>query len=125
MSQDDEAPIPLESGDEEELTPLPLAEEAPSAPGQTSSKIRAFGAVAVGAGKKEKAYQRQPSLTGAGAVRCRMFHSKISVASLEHLIESINEWLDGEEIEVKHVGELVGVMEGKTPEPNLIVMIWY
>ena len=37
----------------------------------------------------------------------------------------INEWLDSDEIEVKQVGHLIGTMEGKRPEPNLRVMIWY
>ena len=39
--------------------------------------------------------------------------------------ESINEWIDGDKIEVKEVGHLIGVMEGKTPEPNMIIMVWY
>jgi hypothetical protein len=124
MSEEEEAPIPLE-GPEEELEALPLAaEEAPAAE-KSSSKIRAFGSVAAPLAEQRKQFQRTPNLTGAGAVRCRMFNSKISVPALEHMVEKINEWLDSEEVEVKAVNQVVGVMEGKTPEPNLIVTVWY
>ena len=47
------------------------------------------------------------------------------VAAIEHMAEQINSWLDGDQIEVKHVNEVVGVMEGKKPEPNVIVTVWY
>jgi len=41
------------------------------------------------------------------------------------MIDQINEWLDENEVEIKFIGQVVGTMEGKTPEPNLIVTIWY
>jgi len=64
-------------------------------------------------------------VTGQGATRCRIFHSKIAAAPLENMEQAINEWLDSEKIEVKNVGHVIGTMEGKRPEPNVIVMVWY
>ena len=124
MSEDEEAPIPLE-GPEQEEEALPLAEEQAPAAGEASSKIRAFGSVAASTARRQKQFKRAPTLTGAGAVRCRLFNSKISVPALTHMIEAINEWLDSEDVEVKAVNQVVGVMEGKTPEANVIVTVWY
>ena len=124
MSQDEEASIPLE---DEDLAPLSLAdEEDASGPisGRSSTKIQAFGAHA-DVLAQQKQYKRTLNLTGAGAVRCRLFHSKITVGALDHMINTINEWLDENDIEVKSVAQVVGTMEGKTPEPNVIVTVWY
>jgi len=89
------------------------------------SKIRAAGARSpLDRGKQE--YARSLNKTGTGATRCRMFHSRIALAPLEHMQSSINEWLDSDEnLDVKHVGHIIGIMEGKSPEPNLIVIAWY
>jgi hypothetical protein len=121
MTQEDEAPLPLEP---EELEPLPLEDEAPvgtSAP--ASASIKAFGGHQ--AGHAEVKYRRGLNITGAGATRCRIFHSKLTVAALQHMTGQINEWIDAGDIEVKHISEVVGVIEGKTLEPNLIVTVWY
>ncbi len=124
MSQNEEVPTPME----EDLTPLSLADESgDSGPnsGQSSTKIQAFGAHAAGAAAQQRQYKRTPNLTGAGAIRCRLFHSKVTVAALDYMIEQINEWLDENKIDVKYVSQVVGTMEGKTPEPNVIVTVWY
>ncbi len=124
MSQNEEVPIPME----EDLTPLSLADESgDSGPisGQSSTKIQAFGSHAAGVAAQQRRYKRTPNLTGAGAVRCRLFHSKVTVAALDYMIEQINEWLDENEIDVKYVSQVVGTMEGKSPEPNVIVTVWY
>jgi hypothetical protein len=70
-------------------------------------------------------FKRRVNINGTGAIRCRIFHARIAEAPLGHMQNTINEWLDANEIEVKHVGHLIGIMEGKTPEPNLIAMVWY
>ena len=104
---DDDAPLSIEDG--------------PMASGK-SSKIRAFGAAAAMA-KKE--LTRPMNLSGTGATRCRLFHSKITIGAVDHMVSQINEWLDASDIEVKHVTDVVGTMEGKKAEPNLILTIWY
>lgn len=121
MSQDEETPLPLEG--DEDLEPLPV-EGGLEASDLTSSKIQAFGAAAA-AGAQERKFSRTLNLTGTGATRVRAFHSKITIAAIEHMADQINEWLDASQVEIKHVSQVVGVMEGKKPEPNLIVTVWY
>ncbi len=75
-------------------------------------------------GKKAQ-FERALNINGQGATRCRLFHCKISEGPLEHLQNTINEWLDNEEIEVKHVSQVIGMLEGKRSEPNLIIMVWF
>ena len=130
MSQD-EAPVPDEKepvplDDYDDLEPLSLADEDPtgSLSGMSSTKIQAFGTQTDALLHKQQ-YKRIPTLSGTGAVRCRLFHSKITLGALDHMTNSINEWLDENEIEVKYVAQVVGTMEGKTPEPNVIITVWY
>lgn len=70
-------------------------------------------------------FRRPMNNTGKGATRCRLFHCKIAESSMEHLQSQINSWLDDDEINVKCVGHMVGTMEGKHNEPNIVIMIWY
>ena len=85
--------------------------------------ISAFGGGAQISHQQE--FRRPLNKDGTGATRCRIFHSRIAAAPLDYMQNQINQWIDADTIEVKHVGHTIGVMEGKTPEPNLIVMIWY
>jgi len=91
------------------------------------SDSEGLGLKTIGAAEsvKETKFTRPVNADGTGATRFRIFHSKISLAPLENLEHSINEWIDGDKIEVKQVGHLIGTMEGKRPEPNLLVMVWY
>ncbi len=112
-------PISPENDDEE-----PISLEGTSQESGGTASVRAFGAAAqktVG----EKQFNRELNVTGQGATRCRVFHSKISVSALEMLQKQINEWLDDDEIEVKQVCQTVGTLQGKTAETNLIVTVWY
>lgn len=74
---------------------------------------------------RRKEFKRKPVNTGKGAIRCRVFHCKITESSIEHMENQINTWADDEDIDIKHVGHLVGAMEGKHTEPNIIVLVWY
>jgi hypothetical protein len=121
----DEEPIPLDDVEEpiplDDEEPIPLGDEEPASGGGFS----AIGAEA----KQQKArpeFRRPLNNDGAGATRCRLFHSKIADGALKYLEEHINEWIDGGEIEVKHVGHVVGTLTGKSSsEPCLMVMVWY
>ncbi len=109
--------------------PLPVEKEEPLTLVEPSSVIkpgglRAFGATAAKTEHKMQ-FKRPLNTDGRGATRCRMFCSKIAFASLQHMEQQINEWVDSDTIEIKHVGHVIGTMEGKTQEPNLIVMVWY
>jgi hypothetical protein len=90
----------------------------------TGTAVRAIGGGGM-LGDKKATFKRSLNVDGQGATRCRMFRSRIAAASLEHMEKQINDWLDGDKIEIKHVGHVIGVVEGKTPEPNLLVMVWY
>ena len=84
---------------------------------------KAFGA---GGGSQHKEdFTRGMNLDGTGATRCRLFTSKIGLGPLTHMEEMINEWLDSENIEIKHVGHVIGTMEGKRAEDNVLVLVWY
>ncbi|MFA6134154.1 MAG: hypothetical protein WC869_09095 [Phycisphaerae bacterium] len=145
-------PIALAGGDEEDPLSLPPP-RAPGAPGQPAQAAQPINGVRAAApapasavrsafapgaapsavraikttldtGKRTQ-FKRAPVNTGQGAVRCRLFHCKVAESSMEHLEDQINTWLDDGDIDVKHVGHMVGTMEGKHAEPNIIVMVWY
>ncbi len=112
-----------------EEAPAPAGEPAvslvdnPPAAEETKSKIRLdVGGLGV---QGKASFRRAMNLTGTGATRCRIFYAKIGPAPMEYMQKSINDWLDQEELEVKFVSQVVGVLEGKRAEPNLIVTIWY
>lgn len=70
--------------------------------------------------------RRPPRPGTAGATRMRIFHSKLSDGAVTHLDHQINEWLDqNPDVEVKFANTTVGVWEGKHPEPNLIMTLFY
>jgi len=114
----EEEPISLEGPEEAESVRL-----VGGAGG--GSSLRAFDSGSALGSTVAKKFTRPLNLTGQGATRCRVFHSKIAVASLEFMEGQINEWLDKEKIEVKAVGHVIGTMEGKRPEPNVVVVVWY
>jgi hypothetical protein len=120
-------PPPAPKPKEEEDEPIALVSddemESVSSSSMTAKK-RIAGAAARGLTHK-KEFRRKMNVTGEGATRCRLFYSKIADGPMLAMETIINEWLDEEEIEVKHVGHVIGTLQGKTAEPNMIVMVWY
>ena len=114
----DDKDLPL--GDDE---PLPLESDQAEQTGGT--KITAFGANALQKKAARGGFTRTPTMTGNGAIRCRIFNAKVMVSAMEFMAEQINEWLDRADIEVKHVTQVLGTLEGKTHEPNVIITVWY
>ena len=104
-----------------------LLEGGDSLHGEGESKISAVRAMASASAKLNirKTYKRTPKADGTGAIRCRIFYSKIAVNALDHLEGQINDWLDAENVEVKQISQIIGNMVGKTSEPNIIVTVWY
>ncbi len=109
---------PITLDDEEE--PISLVEGDDS-----DSEGLALKTIGAAANVTTTKFTRPLNTDGSGATRFRIFHSKISLAPLENLEHTINEWIDKDKIEVKHIGQLIGTMEGKRPEPNVLVMVWY
>jgi len=115
-------PISLETEDgKEALEPIRLVDVGE----ERATAVKAFGSGAARKARRDIQFNRPLNVTGQGATRCRIFSSRIAVNPLEYMESQINEWLDADQIEIKHVGHVVGVMEGKVSEPNLIVMVWY
>jgi len=94
------------------------AGEAPPPP------IRAFGGGR--AAETDGKYRRALLSDGPNATRCRTFHCKLTDASMSHLDQQVNDWVDQHEgVVVKFATSAVGVVEGKHSDPHLIVTIFY
>ena len=111
------APAPAAAPDEDE--PISLVETAST--GQVRQATRLGEQI-----RGQLDFSRSLNAPGTGAIRCRIFHSKISDTSLKSLEDQINEWLDANpDVEVKHVGHNIGSMQGKVTEDNLVVTVWF
>ena len=113
-------PIPVSLEDVSDTEPISLVEDVDV---DAPSKIHALRGSALEVEKHE--FKRDVNLTGQGATRCRVFHSRIAEAPLEHMQSLINGWIDAEGLEVKQSSLVIGIMGGKNPEPNVIVIVWY
>jgi len=112
---DTEEPLALD-----ELVEVEDAVDA--APTSTMKKIK-FGPEL---GHKKHDWKRKTTNDGKGACRMKSFHGKYSDQGLEYLDDCVNEWLDAHpDVEVKFVTSTVGVFEGKTREPALVLNVWY
>jgi hypothetical protein len=70
---------------------------------------------------------RRPLLKGVPhATRVKLFHSKLNDPGFARLCDEINEWIDhNPEVEIKWSTNVIGVMEGKHPDPHLIITLYY
>lgn len=113
-----EQPVSL-AGPGEDDEPISLVDSDGTA---GPSKVKFGGRATV---KKRAEFIRSVNVNGTGATRCRLFRTKMGLAAIDALDQQINEWLDSEEIEVKHICQNIGDIQGKTVESNLIVTVWY
>ncbi len=61
-----------------------------------------------------------------GAIRCRIFHAKLNDGALQFLQDQINDWIDqNPEVDIKHLNTNVGIVEGKSSEPHLVITLFY
>jgi hypothetical protein len=122
--EDDESASanPSSSDNEDELTPIDIAEsDAPSDVGAKSKRIHALGERR----PHEDSWKRKPNVTGQGAIHVKTFIAKLRYDAIEHLDEQVNHWLDAHpEYEVKFVTTTVGTLRGKLLEEALFVNIW-
>lgn len=116
---------PLRRPMEEE--PIHLEAEGEPLAGQSEghAEMKAFGASHGLGVKATEEFKRPLNMSGQGATRCKLFHTKIAAPSLEFMENQINQWVDSQQIEIKQVSQVIGILEGKTPVANLIVMLWY
>jgi hypothetical protein len=120
---DDNAEAPQAAG-QGELQPIDIAarsDDASDGKAGKSSKIKAFGERR----PHEDQWQRQPNVTGQGAIHCKTFVAKLRYDAIEHLDEQVNHWLDNHpEYEVKFVTTTVGTLRGKLMEEALFMNVW-
>ena len=111
-------PIELEGGDDEEDVAVNLSSHT-----QISTTTAILG---LGKAWDDSEYKRPLDTRAISATRCRTFHSKLSESSLQFMNDQINDWIDKDEaITVKFSTSTIGIFEGKHPEPNLILTIFY
>ncbi len=88
--------------------------------------IMTFGSKNSGADDDEKNFKRPLQHDGRGATRCRILHAKLNDGAMKFLQDQINEWIDNHpDIEIKSASTQVGVVEGKSQEPHLIITLFY
>ena len=114
--QDDLSPISLDG---------PVMSSAAPAVGSAPRTAQSMG-IAHMIADHEKEYKRTANMTGNGAVHIKSFHCHLSDDGLRHLDHRINDWLEAhEKYEVKFVTTNIGLWDGKTKDPELIVNVWY
>jgi hypothetical protein len=109
----------------DELASFPLEDVAP-APASAAGPAPAPEPAEPATPPVVPAARRAPRPDAVGATRMRIFHSKLSDGAVGHLDHQINDWLDqNPDVEIKFANTTVGVWEGKHPEPNLILALFY
>jgi hypothetical protein len=104
-----------------DLDPIELIDDQEAE--AAAHKIKSFGAETA---RHEHTSKRKPTANGTGASHVRSFRGKYSDQGLEYLDNAINDWLEAHtDVEVKFVTSTVGVFEGKTREPALVLNLWY
>lgn len=117
MAESDE---PISLGEDFEAIEIEGGEEQAEGSG---AKITMFGA---GQHKAQDVWDRQPNVTGEGAVHFKLFHAKLREDALEYLQDQVNKWLDAHpEVEVKFTNMTVGQLKTKiADEPALFMAVW-
>lgn len=92
------------------------------------SKIQAFGGSLLTDTHiwDESQFKRKADPNAEGAIRCRIFHSKLNQGAIEFMVDSINRWIDEDEnVRIKHATSTIGIFEGKHADPNIILTLFY
>jgi len=120
------APVAAAEGDPEPIQRV-SADDVPAE--RAAPAIKQFGgggSTFARTGGAARDYRRPLLADPALATRCRTFHAKLNDASLAHLNDQINDWIDGrDDVVIKFATSVIGVMEGKHADPHLIVTIFY
>ncbi len=121
-----EAPKPVETGGVDsavsaEAEDIKISDIA-------SSAIKPFAAsdLAAPPSATQHKFKRHLQHNDSGAIRCRIFHAKLNDGALQFVQDQINDWIDqNPEVDIKHLNTNVGVVEGKSSEPHLIITLFY
>lgn len=114
-------PAPLPMDDDEPISLVDESDSGETGEGPSMVRQRDLGLKQ----SQEITFKRALNLTGTGATRCRLFHCRVAVEAIENMQERINMWIDDDDIEIKHVSQVLAVMEGKNPKPNIVITVWF
>ncbi len=128
LTEDDAPQAPMlvddsaeDSGDSAESEDIMISDIA-------SSAIKPFASsdLAAPPSATQHKFKRHLQQNECGAVRCRIFHAKLNDGALQFVQDQINDWIDqNPEVDIKHLNTNVGVVEGKSSEPHLIITLFY
>ena len=92
-----------------------------------SSLIRSFSTGSTLAGSHDDTrYKRPLAEPNLPATRVRTFHGKLTEAGVAHMDEQINDWLEAHpDIYIKNTTSSIGMFEGKTKEPHVVLTLFY
>ncbi len=93
----------------------------------TESRIHGFSDDKFGShGWDDSKFKRKLDANAECAIRCRIFHAKLSDGALLFMNDQINEWLDeSPDISIKFASSTIGILEGKHAEPHLMLTLFY
>jgi hypothetical protein len=117
LDKDADKPIPFESGpDESGVSHAPLDLGGGSA----------APAPRVSAPKPQAKKPTQNIVPGERITTVKSFFTKLHVNAIPFLDEQINEWLqENPDISIKRTNTVVGEVQAKKTEPNIIITVWY
>ncbi len=128
LTEDDAPQAPMlvddsaeDSGDSAESEDIMISDIA-------SSAIKPFASsdLAAPPSATQHQFKRHLQHNECGAIRCRIFHAKLNDGALQFVQDQINDWIDqNPEVDIKHLNTNVGVVEGKSSEPHLIITLFY
>lgn len=106
--------------------PVALIEESAERVAGTSL-IRSFSTGSTLAGSHDDTrYKRPLAAANLPATRVRTFHGKLTEAGVAHMDEQINDWLEEHpDIFIKNTTSSIGMFEGKTKEPHVVLTLFY
>ncbi len=113
-------PVPSPVPKEDAFEAISLVDETDV---DSDARMTAAGQANVSARKTD--FKREMNITGNGATRCRVFNSRIAIAPLQSMENTINDWIDENGIEVKQISQTVATLEGKHAETNFFITVWY
>lgn len=115
----------------EELAPIEFEEDDDELSGSqvmSSARIHSLSTATLGkaGGWDESKFKRAATMDLSGAIRCRMFHCRLSDGAIDFMQNQINEWMDeNDNIAIKYAISNIGLFEGKHTEHNLILTLFY
>jgi hypothetical protein len=144
-NNDLDKPIPLDGG-----SPAPAKEDSANGPAVSRAPLNLGGPAASGA-RPSPAPPRPMPLAAASArprvqapqapvrrpvaaapaatgriANCKTFFTKLHPGAVEFLDEQICGWLhDNPNVVIKHTNVVVGEVQAKKTEPNILITVWY